>query len=79
MALWIFLIPVLPAANAMELLEADLEIQVMKFTTVYNTDVSPDFLQLILAFRACAESFIRRTKNPQDILNTIINSKLELN
>ena len=53
----------------MKLLEADLEIQVMKLTTVYKTDVSPDLLRQNLAFRACAESFIRRPENPQDILN----------
>ena len=60
-----------------ELSEASLKIQVMKFTTVYNTDVSPDLLRQILAFRTCTESFIRRAENPRDILNTIM--KLELN
>ena len=61
----------------MELSEALLEIQVMKFTTTYDTDVSHDLLRQILAFRAFSESFIREAKSSQDILDTII--KLELN
>ena len=60
----------------MELSEADLENQVTKFTTVYNADVAPDLLRQILAFRVCAESFILKAENPQDILNIIM--KLEL-
>ena len=71
--LFSFLFPL----QLMELSGADSEIQVTKFTAVYNIDVSRDLLRQILAFKACAGNFIREAENPQDILNTIM--KLELN
>jgi len=51
----------------MTLSGCDLQDQVTKLTKKFSNDVSSDLYRQLLAFRACAGSFIQKAKDPQDI------------
>jgi len=62
----------------MTLTDCDSQDQVTKLTKKYSNDVSSDLYRQLLAFRACADSFIQKAKYPQDILNVIMSLEMSV-
>jgi len=60
----------------MTLSDCDLQDQVTKLTKKYSNDVLSDLYRQLLAFRACAGCFTQKAKDPQDILNIIMNLEM---
>ena len=61
----------------LKLSDSELELQSTEFVKIYSQDVSNDIGRQVLAFRACAGTFIKAAENPMNVLNTLL--QLDLN